>query len=275
MTSVVRVILYRDPYGTTPWGFRLQGGNDVGGPLIIQRVFLGSPSEGELHRGDVIVRIGNHDSTRYSHHEAQMAIKNATNHLDLTVLRRGGGVQTPSPTPVPSAAYHAPHLGSYLPQTDLRRFKPPPPQNNPQAQHDDIDFDKQIERELISHQPHRTLPLITPAIKVKHDLPTGSYLRHVHDPYAKGSRQEHAMKTRVHDSILNAGAALSTGSSPARSATPEVIGQVGPNSHLVHRQYNSPINLYSAQNVADTIAGQTGVTPLFIDLSFLKTLKRN
>lgn len=61
--------------------------------------------------------------------------------------------------------------------------------------------------------------------------------------------------------MLNAGAALSTGSSPARSGTPDVIGTIGHNQNIVHRQYNSPLHLYSHQNVLETIAGQTGVTP--------------
>lgn len=34
-----------------------------------------------------------------------------------------------------------------------------------------------------------------------------------------------------------------------------------PNSRVVHLQYNTPIGLYSAQNVCDSLAGQTGLSP--------------
>lgn len=226
-------------------------------------VCIGSPAEGELHRGDIITRIGNKDASRMSHQTAQNAIKSAGTSLNLTVQRSGH--------PIPVQNSHPPSFqpsyygSSTLPRSHFndahaqRRFVPPPPQNYPAAVNAEDHLEKEIERHSIVSQPHRTFPLITPSIKVKHDLPTGSYLRHVSDPFAKS--REATMKAKLQESVLNASSGRSTGSSPARSATPEVLGTIGPNTNIIHRQYNSPLPLYSHQNVLETIAGQTGVTP--------------
>ncbi|CAD6208293.1 GSCOCG00003302001-RA-CDS [Cotesia congregata] len=47
---------------------------------------------------------------------------------------------------------------------------------------------------------------------------------------------------------------------------------LGPNElpKVVHKQFNSPIGLYSEQNIADTIKCQTTAIPIFIDFSFVK-----
>lgn len=271
--GIRQIVLYRDGPNTA-WGFRLQGGTDVGYPLTVQRVTIGSPSEGELRQGDIITRIGNKDATLMTHQAAHNAITSAGNNLSLTVSRAGQSipVQNSHPPPLNPMYYATP----MLPKTDFiqesRRFVPPPPQNNPAALNSEIHVEKEIERQQIVGQPHRTFPLITPSIKVKHDVPTGSYLRFVNDPFAKST--DARMKAKVQETVLNAGAALSTGSSPARSGTPEILGTIGQNQNIVHRQYNSPLHLYSHQNVLETIAGQTGVTPVFIDLSFLKNIKQ-
>ncbi|XP_013792181.2 LIM domain-binding protein 3-like, partial [Limulus polyphemus] len=82
--GILTLNLARDG-ASMPWGFRLQGGSDLGQPLTIQRVFLGSPSEGELHRGDIIMRIGDRDSNRLTHQEAHDVIVRSGNNLKLVV----------------------------------------------------------------------------------------------------------------------------------------------------------------------------------------------
>ncbi|XP_076458711.1 PDZ and LIM domain protein 7-like isoform X2 [Babylonia areolata] len=79
----------------TPWGFRMQGGKDFNCPLSIQRVNPGSlAAKCGLHVGDVILKIGNADTSFLRHKEAQNSIISAGNRLDL-LLQRGGAPMRP------------------------------------------------------------------------------------------------------------------------------------------------------------------------------------
>ncbi|EDV94296.1 GH22527 [Drosophila grimshawi] len=80
------VLLQRDGQGT-PWGIRLVGGNDLDTPLIITRVQVGSPSYGELLRGDIIAKIGEYDARDLSHADAQQLFRGAGNEIRLVVHR--------------------------------------------------------------------------------------------------------------------------------------------------------------------------------------------
>uniref|UniRef100_A0A182X8N8 ZM domain-containing protein n=1 Tax=Anopheles quadriannulatus TaxID=34691 RepID=A0A182X8N8_ANOQN len=97
----------------------------------------------------------------------------------------------------------------------------------------------------IDYQPYRTTPLVLPGAKVpkKDTLPTESYLRHHPNP---------AMRAP-----------------PAHDYTDSLMKQ-----KVVHKQFNSPIGLYSDNNIENTIRQsapqQTQTVPIFIDLSFLK-----
>jgi hypothetical protein len=108
--------------------------------------------------------------------------------------------------------------------------------------------------EAIAYQPYRTTPLILPGAKVKKEnLQTESYLRHHPNPAVRANHiyeyQDAAMKQKVADTVLN-----------------RVVGEEAKNGKVVHKQFNSPIGLYSDQNIENTIK-QT--VPIFIDLSFL------
>lgn len=85
------IVLSRDSTDT-PWGFRLQGGQEVNSPLVVQRVFVGGVSEGKLQRGDVVVAIQGHDASRMNHSEAENYIKNSGTQLNMQV-RRGGDMR--------------------------------------------------------------------------------------------------------------------------------------------------------------------------------------
>jgi hypothetical protein len=86
MPGDLQLRLYRDAL-STPWGFRLQGGKDVGAPLIVQKVNLGTPSDGELYKGDAVLEIQGCDTSRMTHLDAQDKIRNAGGSLLLRVLR--------------------------------------------------------------------------------------------------------------------------------------------------------------------------------------------
>uniref|UniRef100_A0A1W7R9Z9 PDZ and LIM domain protein 7 n=1 Tax=Hadrurus spadix TaxID=141984 RepID=A0A1W7R9Z9_9SCOR len=245
------------------------------------QVFLGSPSEGELQRGDVILQVGKKDGMKLTHMEAHDVIKNSGNNLDL-VVQRSAGYMSPgfTPTtpplksmghplanvrPLPSSKPGTPTTPKLfqpvapLPSCQPRpawmkqsNYIPPPtaakiptfvptPQTFAELETQEYHQEQKREQQAITKQAYRTFPLIAPGAKPRHDLPTGSYLRHVQDPNWIKQPSRASPITRV---VMN---------------TPSAASESGP--QVVHSQYNSPINIYSQQNVAETYAEQTGLQP--------------
>ncbi|XP_037723184.1 PDZ and LIM domain protein 2 isoform X5 [Drosophila subpulchrella] len=270
------VLLVRDGQGT-PWGIRLVGGNDLDTPLIITRVQVGSPSHGELLRGDIISKIGEYDARDLSHADAQQLFRGAGNEIRLVVHRDNkiaytqGGTQEAGPgsrsnsTLPPVTPELLPHRGpspflpgpshferalqlpvDTLPQTVFPQlnssggyevpsavFSPKPTRDHQQ----DVDE----EQAAIVNQPYRTTPLVLPGAKVKKDAPTtDSYLRHYPNPAVRAhpghDYHDSIMKQRVADTMLH-----------------KVVGSEADTGRVFHKQFNSPIGLYSNNNIEDTI----------------------
>ncbi|KAG7199081.1 hypothetical protein KM043_017979 [Ampulex compressa] len=108
------------------------------------------------------------------------------------------------------------------------------------------------EEEAAVYWPYRTTPLVLPGAKVKKDAPLGEcYLRHHPNPMIRAAphhyepaHPEVAMKQKVAETVLQ------------RVLGPNEVPKV------VHKQFNSPIGLYSEQNIADTIKCQASAVPL-------------
>ncbi|XP_055700832.1 PDZ and LIM domain protein 2 isoform X12 [Phlebotomus papatasi] len=275
------VVLQRDG-AKTPWGIRLVGGSDLDTPLIITKVTLGSPAYGELVRGDIITKIQDYDSRDLRHEDAQHLFKNAGNKIKVVVQRNNlvagqtlsnGSSRCSSTIPLsplqlspipphsnlpyrnvsPAGARHQSPYES-LPQTvfphvnesggyEAPQLSPRPPSStsfSPQPTRD-YQLEAQEEASVILNQPYRTTPLILPGAKVKRDTgPTESYLRHHPNP---------AMRAPPHHDFQDA-----------------LMKQ-----KVVHKQFNSPIGLYSENNIEKTIQQSApNSVPIFIDLSFLK-----
>ncbi|XP_019885969.1 uncharacterized protein LOC105275507 isoform X14 [Ooceraea biroi] len=113
-------------------------------------------------------------------------------------------------------------------------------------------LDEVREERVHLSQPYRTTPLVLPGAKVKKDAPLGEcYLRHHPNPMIRAAphhyepaHPEVAMKQKVAESVLQR--------------------VMGPNEvpKIVHKQFNSPIGLYSEQNIADTIKCQASAVPV-------------
>ncbi|XP_055686031.1 PDZ and LIM domain protein 3 isoform X22 [Lutzomyia longipalpis] len=267
------VILQRDG-AKTPWGIRLVGGSDLDTPLIITKVTLGSPAYGELVRGDIITKIQDYDSRDLRHEDAQHLFKNAGNKIKVVVQRNvspaGARHQAPYESLPQTVFPHYNESGGYeAPQLSPRpsstaSFSPQPSR--------DYQMEVQEEANTILNQPYRTTPLILPGAKVKKDSgPTESYLRHHPNPAMRAPPQHDfqdvLMKQKVADTIHR------------------IVGDDG--TKVVHKQFNSPIGLYSNDNIEKTIQQSspnsvpsngyildrpkpTKIQGIFIDLSFLK-----
>ncbi|BHF74960.1 excitatory chemical synaptic transmission [Sparganum proliferum] len=90
MAKSVAVIKMIREDSSTPWGFRLEGGIDLGHALNIQRVSPGSLADRNgLCPGDIILRINNLDTRFLTHEAAKMEIIRSGNDFELTVERGG------------------------------------------------------------------------------------------------------------------------------------------------------------------------------------------
>ncbi|XP_039229386.1 uncharacterized protein LOC6532681 isoform X2 [Drosophila yakuba] len=240
-------------------------------------VQVGSPAHGELLRGDIISKIGEYDARDLSHADAQQLFRGAGNEIRLVVHRDNkiaytqGGTQEAGPgsrsnsTVPPLTPDLLPHRGpspflpgpshferalqlpvDTLPQTVFPQlnssggyevpsavFSPKPTRDHQQ----DVDE----EQAAIVNQPYRTTPLVLPGAKVKKDAPTTeSYLRHYPNPAVRAhpghDYHDSIMKQRVADTMLH-----------------KVVGSEADTGRVFHKQFNSPIGLYSNNNIEDTI----------------------
>ncbi|XP_013188434.2 uncharacterized protein LOC106133281 isoform X3 [Amyelois transitella] len=275
----------------TNWGLRLVGGADLATPLIVTRVTPGTPAGRELLRGDIIAKIDDYDARDLRHEDAQNLFKNARNQIKIVVQRGGssshlysvpratgsyvGRVATPtfyhelaedvdreaprgatysypprSPIPTPVAPSYrtpsplppptSPHVWQgkgpeSLPRTPVQNYNSFPVQQDGEYRTlllspSSVRTDETID-ESIQSQPYRTTPLVLPGAKVRREPgPTESYLRHHPNP---------AMRAPPHHDYRDT-----------------VMKQ-----KVVHKQFNSPINLYSDQNIANSIRQQTSPLP--------------
>ncbi|XP_035905992.1 LIM domain-binding protein 3 isoform X3 [Anopheles stephensi] len=274
------MVTLRRPSTQVPWGIRLVGGTDLNAPLIITRVQVNTPAQPELLRGDVITKIDQYDARDLTHNDAQNLFRNAGNQIRVTVRRDDkvalhqsahpiNGNPVAPLSPANFAQPYQPYAEPVQPaKPQLHQNFPPPdpsqllPSIATSLPHGPQSYAAALERpietlphtvfpgvdetgayhlpkqpypppaptslndanEAITNQPYRTTPLVLPGAKVpkKDTLPTESYLRHHPNP---------AMRAP-----------------PAHDYTDTLMKQ-----KVVHKQFNSPIGLYSDSNIENTI----------------------
>ncbi|XP_076685008.1 PDZ_signaling and DUF4749 domain-containing protein Zasp66 isoform X3 [Andrena cerasifolii] len=230
-----------------PWGIRIAGGADLGTPIVVTR------SENEaLQRGDVIRKIDDYDARDVRHVDAQNLLQTSES-IKLVVERSEPSsasrinITTKSPPIIES------HIGNRAAVTSLTRQPKVPPQlpkspvppptfeeySRPTTPSDCFTLphehlDEIREEKAYLSQPYRTTPLVLPGAKIKKDAPLGEcYLRHHPNPMIRAAPHHY------------------------EPAHPEVAMK----QKVVHKQFNSPIGLYSEQNIADTIKCQASAIP--------------
>ncbi|XP_022181146.1 PDZ and LIM domain protein 3 isoform X3 [Myzus persicae] len=245
--STWSVTLKRDGK-SQPWGIRLAGGADLNTPLIITKVYARSPSESSLRVGDIVRKIEVYDARDLRHLDAQNLFGNADQSITLVIQRDApqfnGSSSNSSPIPVSNnhqlnQQQHATArpIGNGLygyersvqsPVNNFCRF-PPSLVDSPSP----YDWDEAHDQVALDQQPYRTNPLVLPGAKVKRDPPkTESYLRHHPNPMMRAHPSHHDQPM---DTLMK--------------------------QKVVHKQFNSPIGLYSEENIAHSIKSQTGYTP--------------
>ncbi|XP_059048395.1 uncharacterized protein LOC131843708 isoform X2 [Achroia grisella] len=235
------------------------------------RVTPGTPAGRELVRGDIIAKIDDYDARDLRHEDAQNLFKNARNQIKIVVQRDVdrdvvGAIPYIPRSPVPSSvppSYRTPSplptsQGNWqgrgpesLPRTPVQNYTAYPIQQEGEYRTlllspSSVRTDETID-ESIQSQPYRTTPLVLPGAKVRREPgPTESYLRHHPNPAMRApphhDYRDTLMKQKVAESVLQ-----------------RVIGDEG--NKVVHKQFNSPINLYSDQNIANSIRQQSSPLP--------------
>ncbi|XP_051174333.1 PDZ and LIM domain protein 3 isoform X6 [Leptopilina boulardi] len=189
---------------------------------------LGTPiivtrSENEdLQKGDVIKKIDEYDVRDLRHIDAQNLLKNSES-VRLVIER-------------PKLAQEQ----KILPKSPIPPATPIEDDFSSLSSTEHIHLarehlDEIREERIYLSQPYRTTPLVLPGAKIKKDAPLGEcYLRHHPNPMIRAAPHHYEI------------------------AHPEVAMK----QKVVHKQFNTPIGLYSEQNIADTIKCQASAIPI-------------
>ncbi|NP_001166187.1 Z band alternatively spliced PDZ-motif protein 66 isoform 1 [Nasonia vitripennis] len=177
----------------------------------------------ELQKGDVIKKIDEYDVRDLRHVDAQTLLSNSES-VKLAIER-------PKSTQVPPVLPKSPVPPPVpIDVPEFTRCSLTPERFTPSHEH----IDEVREERFYLSQPYRTTPLVLPGAKIKKDAPLGEcYLRHHPNPMVRAPPHHYEV------------------------ANPEVAMK----QKVVHKQFNSPIGLYSEQNIADTIKCQASAIP--------------
>jgi len=113
------------------------------------------------------------------------------------------------------------------------------PSNTKYIVHPHYANEAEASNEAIAHQPYRTTPLILPGAKVKKEVaPNECYLRHHPNPAMRGRayHPDDILKHKQADAVLN-----------------RFVGDNASSGKVAHKQFNSPLGLYSDSNVEHAI----------------------
>merc|ERR1711971_336765 len=266
---------------TTSFSFPSPSGR--GEPYLLKRpnVFVGSASDGVLEAGDRLLSINNRPTEGITHVEAQNIFRNSGTLAELEVARsdpemissRPGEeaevlqakqllADTLSPLLVPGRP-----RGKGIQGFQGTHQSPPslPRSNNvPHHSIQDVQISSHNDEVPIDDQPYRTTPLVLPHAKTIHDtVPPAKFLnQHQHtegqQPYRSSTVALPAPRT-INDMAPGRGAPVYQqyrGPQFNTQMAKPAQKQMGlPPTHA----YNSPVPLYSQDNLAEAMAENPGI----------------
>ncbi|KAL2077676.1 hypothetical protein ACEWY4_027180 [Coilia grayii] len=208
--------------GPAPWGFRLAGGKDFNQPLTISRITPGSKASlANLCPGDIILAIEGESAEGMTHGEAQIKIKDSTNQLNLKIER--------------------PETWLWSPAVRMDDGKVNPFKINLEAEQQEF-------KPIGTKHNRRAQPFVATSLDDTRQVVSSSYNSPI-GLYSAGNIQD-----ALHGQIWGLGHDRPEGTSTAQKPMGNVVqggNNPGPDSvPVLSTQYNSPIGLYSAANVA-------------------------
>ncbi|KAM5175498.1 PDZ and LIM domain protein 3 isoform 3-T3 [Callospermophilus lateralis] len=250
--------------GPAPWGFRLSGGIDFNQPLIITRITPGSKAAAaNLCPGDVILAIDGFGTESMTHADAQDRIKAAAHQLCLKIDRAETRLWSPQVSEDGKA-----HPFKINLESEPQEFKPIGTAHNRRAQPFVAAANIDDKRQVVSASYNSPIGLYS----------TSNIQDALHGQL-RGlipSSPQHGCST---PSGIDGGSGRSTPSSVSTLSTIcpgdlKVAAKMAPNIPLemelpgvkiVHAQFNTPMQLYSDDNIMETLQGQVstalGETP--------------
>ncbi|XP_005045194.1 PREDICTED: PDZ and LIM domain protein 3 isoform X1 [Ficedula albicollis] len=256
--------------GPSPWGFRLSGGIDFNQPLIITRITPGSKaSAANLCPGDVIIAIDGLGTENMTHNDAQERIKAATHQLCLKIERAGTKLWSPQVSEDGRA-----HPFKINLEAEPQEFKPIGTAHNRRAQPFVAAANIDDKRQVVSSSYNSPIGLYS----------SGNIQDALHGQL-RGLIPYSSQNGCSTPSGLDCGSGRSTPSSisTVSSICPtelKAVSKMAPNVPLemelpgvkiVHAQFNTPMQLYSDDNIMETLQGQVstalGETPVISDPS--------
>lgn len=197
-----------------PWGFRIEGGCDVGNPLNIQKITPGSIAErAGLQAGDLVVRINSSDVKWMRHEDAKMEIIRSGNDIEMLIER---------------GAAHLIHASAPVTMMPVKSFSKPSPQPHSPPSHQPT-----VWRPKVSTSPHQP------------QFEQQSYISLA----ATQHQQEEAIGVKHNISPVPFGAAP-----PPPGEHIVTKGVDGRFRQIGHSTYNSPMGLYHQKNVNETFS---------------------
>ncbi|KAM9331547.1 PDZ and LIM domain protein 3 isoform 1-T1 [Gastrophryne carolinensis] len=241
--------------GPAPWGFRLTGGIDFNQPLVISRITPGSKSSvANLCPGDVILAIDGYSTENMTHAEAQDRIKAATDQLCLKIDRMETRMW--SPQVCEDGAVHPYKINL---EAEPQAFRPIGTAHNRRAQPFVAGASLGDKKQVVS---------------AAYNSPIGLY--------SSGNIKD-AFHGQMRGLIPNAdqiGSSTPSGFDPGSGrSTPSTVSTVStidpgelkaasriapniplemelPGVKIVHAQFNTPMQLYSDDNIMESLQGQ-------------------
>lgn len=272
------------PDAHTPWGFRLQGGADQGQPLKITRITPGSPAARiGLKSGDEVTEIGDTSTQGLTYDAAVNTIAQYGQTLILTVERRARGAIPSNPVmnpnqPPPLKSYHTYDMSGAHPAPR----HPPQPQFNVEFQTaQSRPFEEPPRPYNVPHQP-QPAPLVPdhqeytpaqphyqPAAGMQAYIPPHPTQR-IHEEDLLDNNAAQSKTFKILQSLMENEEPYAGTSAlpPPRSVHGErwkdeqmekrrPQAPSGPRVKVfMPQQYNSPLGMYSAQNVVETFQNQ-------------------
>ncbi|XP_075467047.1 PDZ and LIM domain protein 1 isoform X2 [Ascaphus truei] len=227
--------------GPGPWGFRLVGGKDFDQPLTISRVMPGSKAAvADLCIGDVVSAIDGENTDGMTHLEAQNKIKGCEDEIALTINRSESKIWSPLVAEEGKANPYKMNLAS-----------------NAQRP---VKFQRAFS---MTYQPLKS--------------PTGS-----NSPLSPSAMFKAPLASVYNPLQSRSSSSLQRRHSTSSIPTPVCVGpeelkqaaQICPNSpvevdvpglKVMHVQFNSPLQLYSQENIMDSLQGQiSSINPCYI-----------
>uniref|UniRef100_A0A7N4PH66 PDZ and LIM domain protein 3 n=1 Tax=Sarcophilus harrisii TaxID=9305 RepID=A0A7N4PH66_SARHA len=250
--------------GPAPWGFRLSGGIDFNQPLIITRITPGSKAAAaNLCPGDIILAIDGFGTETMTHADAQDRIKAAGHQLCLKIDRAETRLWSPQVTEDGKA-----HPFKINLESEPQEFKPIGTAHNRRAQPFVAAANIDDKRQVVSSSYNSPIGLYS----------SGNIQDALHGQL-RGLIPNSPQNGCSTPSGIDCGSGRSTPSSISTVSTIcpgdlKVAAKMAPNIPLemelpgvkiVHAQFNTPMQLYSDDNIMETLQGQVstalGETP--------------